>query len=114
MACALFIMKNPLPFPYLPASRCIIVSVAERGGNVFTFLMEYENYSFPEAVKTLAQRAGVNLPEAEESEEARRAESKRTRLLAVNKEAAKYFYYQLRARTGRGGDAVSERQAAVG
>ena len=41
------------------------------GGNVFTFLMEYENYSFPEAVKVLADRAGVDLPEMEYSKEAR-------------------------------------------
>ena len=41
------------------------------GGNVFTFLMEYENYSFLEAVKVLADRAGVELPEMEYSKEAR-------------------------------------------
>ena len=35
------------------------------GGNVFTFLMEYENYSFVEALKYLADRAGVELPEPE-------------------------------------------------
>ena len=70
------------------------------GGNVFTFLMQYENYTFSEAVKALAEKAGVNLPEAEYSEEAKRAESKRTQLLAVNKEAAKYFYFQLRAKQG--------------
>ncbi len=38
------------------------------GGNVYTFIMNYENYSFPEAVKLLAQRAGVSLPEPDESE----------------------------------------------
>uniref|UniRef100_UPI003AEFDD7F CHC2 zinc finger domain-containing protein n=1 Tax=Gallintestinimicrobium sp. TaxID=2981655 RepID=UPI003AEFDD7F len=32
------------------------------GGNVFTFIMEYENYSFPEALKMLADRAGITLP----------------------------------------------------
>ena len=32
------------------------------GGNVITFLMEYENYTFPEALKALADRAGVDLP----------------------------------------------------
>ena len=41
------------------------------GGNVFTFIMEYENYTFAEAVKMLAERAGVNLPEIEYSEEQR-------------------------------------------
>ena len=71
------------------------------GGNVITFLQQYENASFQEAVKMLADRAGVKLPEGEYSEEARRRESHRERLLAVNKEAAKYFYYQLRAPQGR-------------
>ena len=42
------------------------------GGNVFTFLMEYENYSFQEALKVLADRAGVALPEMEYSEEAKK------------------------------------------
>ena len=41
------------------------------GGNVFTFLMEYENFSFMEAVKFLADRAGIALPEAEYSKEAK-------------------------------------------
>ena len=73
------------------------------GGNVFTFLMEYENDTFPEAVKALADRAGISLPEADESEEAKREQSKRSRLLAINKEAAKYFYFQLRAKQGEPG-----------
>ena len=37
------------------------------GGNIFTFLMSYENYTFQEAVTELAKRAGVALPEAEYS-----------------------------------------------
>ena len=37
------------------------------GGNVYTFIMEYENYTFVEALKYLAERAGVNLPEQEYS-----------------------------------------------
>ncbi|MHB8130485.1 MAG: DNA primase [Mobilitalea sp.] len=65
------------------------------GGNVFTFIMEYENYSFIEALKFLAERAGVNLPEQEYSEEAKRQSDLKGRLLEVNKQAAKYFYYQL-------------------
>ncbi|MDO4465325.1 MAG: DNA primase [Bacillota bacterium] len=73
------------------------------GGNVFTFVMQYENYSFQEAVKFLADRAGVNLPEMEYGEEAKKRESQRARLLEVNKEAAKYFYYQLRSERGQAG-----------
>lgn len=70
------------------------------GGNVFTFIMNYENYTFPEAVKQLADRAGVNLPEVEYSAEMQQKANKRARLLEVNKEAAKFFYYQLRAPHG--------------
>lgn len=73
------------------------------GGNVFTFLMEYENYSFQEAIKLLAEKAGVKLPEGEPSKEARAREGRRAELLKVNKEAAKYFYFQLRGKTGEAG-----------
>ena len=70
------------------------------GGNVFTFIMEYENFTFPEAIKLLAERAKVDLPEIEYSEEVKKKESRRNKLLEVNKEAAKYFYYQLRSQRG--------------
>ncbi len=73
------------------------------GGNVFTFIMEYENYTFAEAVKMLAERAGVNLPEIEYSEEVKRKESRKSRLLEINKESARYFYYQLRSKRGEAG-----------
>lgn len=80
-------------------------------GNVYTFVMKYENYSFPEAVKLLADRAGVQLPEEEYSEETRRRESRRARLLEVNKEAARFFYYQLRNPRGRiGYEYLSKRE----
>ncbi len=72
-------------------------------GNVYTFVMKYENYSFPEAVKTLADRAGVHLPEVELSAEMKQKAGKRARLLEINKEAAKYFYYQLRTPHGEVG-----------
>ncbi|MBD5537529.1 MAG: DNA primase [Lachnospiraceae bacterium] len=84
------------------------------GGNVFTFIMNYENYTFGEAIKMLAERAGVNLPEVEFSEEMRKKENHRARLLEANKEAAKYFYYQLRAKQGEiGYRYLSSRQLSV-
>ena len=73
------------------------------GGNVFTFLMNYENDTFPEAIKTLADRAGINLPEIEYSEEMKKEADKKALLLEINKEAAKYFYYQLRSPQGQVG-----------
>ncbi len=79
-------------------------------GNVYTFIMKYENYSFQEAAKMLADRAGVQLPEMEYNEEMRRRENKRARLLEVSKEAAKFFYYQLRSPRGKiGYDYLNQR-----
>ena len=62
------------------------------GGNVFTFLMEYENYTFVEALKYLADRAGVELPEEEYSREAKERADTRAILLEINKAAAQYYY----------------------
>ena len=70
------------------------------GGNVITFLMEYENYTFPEALEVLANRIGVELPKQELSAEQKRASDKKARLLEANKEAAKYFYTLLRSERG--------------
>ena len=70
------------------------------GGNVITFVMNYENYSFGEAMQMLAGRAGIKLPEIEYSKEMKQQENHRARLLEANKEAAKYFYYQLRSKQG--------------
>ena len=74
-----------------------------KGGNVYTFLMEYENYSFQEAIKALADRAGVKLPEAEYSREEREEQDKRSRLLEINKQAALYFYSRLHSPAGQAG-----------
>lgn len=71
------------------------------GGNVFTFLMEYEKFTFVEALKFLADRAGIKLPEEEYSQEARAKADLRNTILAINKEAAKYYYAQLRGPQGR-------------
>ena len=80
-------------------------------GNVYTFVMQYENYSFPEAVKLLAERAGVNLPEVEYSAEEKKRAGKRARLLEVSKEAAKFFYFQLRSPHGETGMRYLEKRA---
>jgi len=70
------------------------------GGNVLTFVMKYENCTFPEAMKILAEKAGIELPQAVFSEEAKKRESRRQKLLEINKEAAKFYYYQLRTDRG--------------
>ena len=71
------------------------------GGNVYTFVMEYENYSFPEAIKLLADRCGVELPEYQMSDEQKKRENYKIVLKEMNKTAAAYFHYLL-TKTDRG------------
>lgn len=71
------------------------------GGNVFTFLMQYENFTFGEAMKALADRAGIELPEQEMTSAQRQAADKRSKLLEINKEAARYYYMLLRSPRGK-------------
>lgn len=73
------------------------------GGNVITFVMEYENMTFLEAVKMLGERAGVALPQTSMSEEDRKERGIRDRLLEINKIAATYYYRQLRSENGKAG-----------
>ena len=70
------------------------------GGNVFTFVMQYENFTFVEALKFLADRAGVTLPELEYSKEEQAKADKKSAILELNKLAANYFYRQLQAPGG--------------
>ena len=58
-----------------------------KGGSVISFIMEIENLSFPEAVAFLANRAGMQLPEQSNDPGAK----KRQRLLALNRDAARFF-----------------------
>ena len=71
------------------------------GGNVYTFIMEYENYTFVEALKFLAEKAGINLPEQEYSAIEKRKSDLKNRLMEINKEAARYYYYQLKSERGQ-------------
>lgn len=73
------------------------------GGNVFNFIMEYENFTFGEALKHLADRAGVELPKIEYSREVREKAQEKAELLEINKHAAQYYYYQLRTEKGEAG-----------
>ncbi len=65
---------------------------------MINFIMEEENLSFPDAVRFLAKRTGMEVPE-----EDRRGESSRlrTRVLALNKDAARFYYKLLQGSEGR-------------
>lgn len=92
--------KSP-SFSVTPDRQMYYCFGCHAGGTVFNFLMEYENYTFPETVKYLADRCGVTLPEMEYSEEAKRQADLKGRLLEIHKKAAKFYYYQLKQESGR-------------
>ncbi|MFB0917935.1 MAG: DNA primase, partial [Clostridiaceae bacterium] len=64
------------------------------GGNVFTFLMKTQKLTFDEAVRELAKRAGITIPEVSESDENIRI--KRDTLENINRIAARFFYENLK------------------
>ena len=74
----------------------------QKGGSVFTFIEDYENFTFPEAVRYLADRAGIKLPEQEESEEDKRKRARKQQLLDINREAALFYCYVLGGSQGSG------------
>ena len=68
-----------------------------KGGGVINFIMEIENVNFREAVELLASRAGLTMPEEEESAEAKQ----RKRILFLNRDAARFFHDQLYQPSGK-------------
>ena len=94
--------KSP-SFSVSPGKQMYYCFGCGAGGNAITFLMEYENYSFPEALEVLADRVGVALPKEELSKEARAQADLKATLLEINKLAANYFYYQLKHPQGKAG-----------
>ena len=73
-----------------------------KGGGVISFIMEIENLPFVDAVKLLAKRAGLEVPESGENEAYRK---KRTRLLELSRDAARFYHDYL---TGPGGQRVQD------
>ena len=68
-----------------------------KGGGVINFVMELEGLSYPDAVRNLADRCGMEVPEDEQYQSRYRAQE---RLLALHKEAARFFHSQLYAPIG--------------
>ena len=89
-------------FSVTPSKQMFYCFGCHEGGNVITFIQKYENMTFTEAIRFLADRAGVTLPEAD-NKDVREKENRRTKLLEINKEAAKYYYAQLRSPAGERG-----------
>jgi len=78
------------------------------GGNVISFVMKMENLPFLDAVRQLAERVGMDMPENEWDGENVRKE--RERLMALNREAARYFHETLLSGQGAGARAYLSRR----
>ncbi len=94
--------KSP-SFSVTPGKQMYYCFGCGEGGNVYSFIMKYENYTFLEAVKMLADRAGVQLPETEYTEEEKRKADLKAALLGINKQAALYFHHLLKSEKGKTG-----------
>ena len=83
--------KTP-SFTVTPEKQMFYCFGCNVGGNIFTFLMKKENWSFVESVKSLASRYGVSLPEKEQSPYEREENRLRRRFEEINEWAASYFH----------------------
>lgn len=82
-----------------------------KGGSVFTFLMEHENFTYPESIEYLAEQANVELPKEELTDEQRKIADYRAVLRDMNRDAANYFYRMLHHEHGKKGlDYLQSRQ----
>lgn len=81
-----------------------------KGGGVLSFVMEMENVSFPDAVRLLARRAGMEVPDAGEDDTGRK---RRARCLEANREAARFYHSYLKGHGGAGvREYIAQRQIA--
>ena len=87
--------KTP-SFSVTPSKQMYYCFGCGAGGNVYNFIMEYENMSFPEAVQYLADKAGMTLPESSQSGQDASREKYKILLRDMNKTAAAYFHYIMR------------------
>lgn len=90
--------KSP-SFSVEPTKQFFYCFGCNKGGNVIQFIMNIEHLDFVEALKFLAERAGISLPEPDDSGEREKAK-KRKEILDLNKEAARFFFSTLAGKSG--------------
>ncbi|MDD7267858.1 MAG: DNA primase [Lachnospiraceae bacterium] len=108
--CCPFHSEKTASFSVTPKKDMFYCFGCGKGGNIFTFLMEYENLSFVEALEYLAKETGVELPKEAVSAEQQAAQQHRDRLFEMQKQAAGYFYYNLKSRSGERARAYFDRR----
>jgi DNA primase len=96
IACCPFHQEKTPSFNVHPTKQVFKCFGCGVGGNVFTFVMKADNVTFSEAVRIVADKCGVPLPEEEErTPDERREEIERERLLQLNEWAAQFFESRL-------------------
>jgi len=90
--------KTP-SFSVTPSKQIFYCYGCGKGGNVIQFIMDIENLSYIDAVKYLADRIKIQLPEGNSAEEIEKAKLKRE-LLNINVEAARFFFTHLNSPQG--------------
>ncbi len=91
--------KSP-SFSVTPSKQMYYCFGCGQGGNAYTFMMKHENMTFTEAVKALADKAGIDLPEQDYNDNEKKNAELRTQLLEVHKESALYFHRLLKSEKG--------------
>lgn len=99
--CCPFHSERTPSFHVVPERQMYKCFGCGKGGGVINFIMEIENLSYPDAIRFLAKRAGLEVPEDREENGAYRR--RRERLLELNREAARFFHASLRGPEGRAG-----------
>lgn len=100
-ACCPFHGEKTASFAVNPQTQMFYCFGCHKGGNAVTFVMEYDSLSFPEALKVLADRVGIELPDVPASAEEKAQQSLIQRLYEVNKLAAQYFYSARKTERGK-------------
>ena len=95
MACCPFHNEKTPSFVVSPSKGVYKCFGCGKGGNAITFVMEHESLSFPEAVKVVAKRYGIEIHEKELTEEEVRRNDDRESMFVVNGWAADYFQQYL-------------------
>ena len=86
--------RNP-SFFVSPAKNIFKCFSSNKGGSVVTFLMEHEHYTYPEALRFLAKKYGIEIEEKEQTPEEKEKMDEREALFQVNTIAQKFFADQL-------------------
>jgi DNA primase len=90
-----FHAEKDASFTVSPSKQIFHCFGCNTGGNVFNFLIRHDGVSFPEAVRLIARRYGIDLPERKMSQAMREQISEREKLLAINRMAMDYYHWNL-------------------